>query len=153
MRVGSSTPEEGILYADCNLELAIQMKLRHDFAGHYNRLIFSSFMSTARHRSFITCTTRGSRSSLLQMRQVFFRSQPRVWHRPNQSHSSSLIAPSCRLCDAVICNRNDGYELGCFADVTTNSFNFCHTRSTSLSCLASTAKKQPDRSCRSRYRN
>ena len=29
--------EEGILYADCNLELGIQMKLRHDFAGHYNR--------------------------------------------------------------------------------------------------------------------
>lgn len=29
--------EEGILYADCNLEIAIQMKLRHDFAGHYNR--------------------------------------------------------------------------------------------------------------------
>jgi nitrilase len=29
--------EEGILYAECNLELAIQMKLRHDFAGHYNR--------------------------------------------------------------------------------------------------------------------
>jgi aliphatic nitrilase len=30
-------PEEGILYADCNMDLAIQMKLRHDFAGHYNR--------------------------------------------------------------------------------------------------------------------
>jgi nitrilase len=29
--------DEGILYADCALELAIQMKLRHDFAGHYNR--------------------------------------------------------------------------------------------------------------------
>ena len=29
--------EEAILYADCNLELGIQMKLRHDFAGHYNR--------------------------------------------------------------------------------------------------------------------
>jgi nitrilase len=29
--------EEGILYADCNLALGIQMKLRHDFAGHYNR--------------------------------------------------------------------------------------------------------------------
>jgi aliphatic nitrilase len=29
--------EEGILYAECNLDLAIQMKLRHDFAGHYNR--------------------------------------------------------------------------------------------------------------------
>jgi aliphatic nitrilase len=29
--------EEGVLYADCNLELGIQMKLRHDFAGHYNR--------------------------------------------------------------------------------------------------------------------
>jgi aliphatic nitrilase len=29
--------EEGILYAECNLDLGIQMKLRHDFAGHYNR--------------------------------------------------------------------------------------------------------------------
>src|SRR6267154_1690607 len=29
--------EEGILYADCNLEIGILMKLRHDFAGHYNR--------------------------------------------------------------------------------------------------------------------
>jgi aliphatic nitrilase len=29
--------EEDILYADCNLEIGVQMKLRHDFAGHYNR--------------------------------------------------------------------------------------------------------------------
>jgi aliphatic nitrilase len=29
--------EEGILYAECNLEIGISMKLRHDFAGHYNR--------------------------------------------------------------------------------------------------------------------
>jgi len=34
---GPLGPEEGILYADCNIDLAIQMKLRHDFAGHYNR--------------------------------------------------------------------------------------------------------------------
>ena len=34
---GPMTDGEGILYADCNLELGIQMKLRHDFAGHYNR--------------------------------------------------------------------------------------------------------------------
>jgi aliphatic nitrilase len=34
---GPMGPEEGILYADCDLELAIQMKLRHDFVGHYNR--------------------------------------------------------------------------------------------------------------------
>ena len=34
---GPMGAEEGILYADCDLELAIQMKLRHDFAGHYNR--------------------------------------------------------------------------------------------------------------------
>jgi aliphatic nitrilase len=34
---GPMGPEEGILYADCQLDLAIQMKLRHDFAGHYNR--------------------------------------------------------------------------------------------------------------------
>jgi nitrilase len=29
--------EEGILYAECDLQLGISMKLRHDFAGHYNR--------------------------------------------------------------------------------------------------------------------
>jgi len=34
---GPLADEEAILYADCNLELGIQMKLRHDFAGHYNR--------------------------------------------------------------------------------------------------------------------
>jgi aliphatic nitrilase len=34
---GPMVAEEGVLYADCNLELGIQMKLRHDFAGHYNR--------------------------------------------------------------------------------------------------------------------
>jgi aliphatic nitrilase len=34
---GPMGPEEGILYADCNLELGVLMKLRHDFAGHYNR--------------------------------------------------------------------------------------------------------------------
>ena len=34
---GPMGAEEGILYAECDLELSIQMKLRHDFAGHYNR--------------------------------------------------------------------------------------------------------------------
>jgi aliphatic nitrilase len=34
---GPMGAEEDILYADCNLDLGIQMKLRHDFAGHYNR--------------------------------------------------------------------------------------------------------------------
>ncbi|MBV8534359.1 MAG: carbon-nitrogen hydrolase family protein [Alphaproteobacteria bacterium] len=34
---GPMADGEGILYTDCNLELGIHMKLRHDFAGHYNR--------------------------------------------------------------------------------------------------------------------
>jgi aliphatic nitrilase len=34
---GPMGAEEGILYADCDLEIGITMKLRHDFAGHYNR--------------------------------------------------------------------------------------------------------------------
>jgi nitrilase len=29
--------EEDILYAECDLETGVQMKLRHDFSGHYNR--------------------------------------------------------------------------------------------------------------------
>jgi nitrilase len=34
---GPLGPEEDILYADLDLELGVKMKLRHDFAGHYNR--------------------------------------------------------------------------------------------------------------------
>lgn len=34
---GPMGAEEGILYAECDLEAGIMMKLRHDFAGHYNR--------------------------------------------------------------------------------------------------------------------
>lgn len=34
---GPLASEESILYADLNLEAGIKMKLRHDFAGHYNR--------------------------------------------------------------------------------------------------------------------
>jgi nitrilase len=34
---GPMGAEEGILYADCDLEMGVAMKLRHDFAGHYNR--------------------------------------------------------------------------------------------------------------------
>jgi nitrilase len=34
---GPMGAEEGILYAECDLETCVAMKLRHDFAGHYNR--------------------------------------------------------------------------------------------------------------------
>ncbi len=34
---GPMGAEEGILYAECDIEIGIKMKLRHDFAGHYNR--------------------------------------------------------------------------------------------------------------------
>jgi aliphatic nitrilase len=34
---GPMGAEEGIIYAECDLELGVLMKLRHDFAGHYNR--------------------------------------------------------------------------------------------------------------------
>jgi aliphatic nitrilase len=34
---GPMGAEEGILYAECDLEIGVLTKLRHDFAGHYNR--------------------------------------------------------------------------------------------------------------------
>jgi aliphatic nitrilase len=34
---GPMGAEEGILYAECDIEIGIRAKLRHDFAGHYNR--------------------------------------------------------------------------------------------------------------------
>jgi aliphatic nitrilase len=40
--------EEAILYADLDLDIGIKMKLRHDFAGHYNRPdIFSLRINTS----------------------------------------------------------------------------------------------------------
>ena len=40
--------EEDILYADLDLEIGVKMKLRHDFAGHYNRPdIFQVRINTA----------------------------------------------------------------------------------------------------------
>ena len=45
---GPLGPEEEILYADLDLELGVRMKLRHDFAGHYNRPdVFRLQVSTA----------------------------------------------------------------------------------------------------------
>ncbi len=45
--------EEGILYAECDTETGIQMKLRHDFAGHYNRPdIFQLHVNNARPRIY-----------------------------------------------------------------------------------------------------
>lgn len=45
--------EEGILYAECDVEIGIQMKLRHDFAGHYNRPdIFQLRVNSARPRIY-----------------------------------------------------------------------------------------------------
>ncbi|HSR33069.1 MAG TPA: hypothetical protein VLY63_21095 [Anaerolineae bacterium] len=37
MIAGPMGAEEGILYADADLEEAVRAKLTHDFAGHYNR--------------------------------------------------------------------------------------------------------------------
>src|ERR1700688_580487 len=46
-------------------------------------------MSIAQRRSSITCTTRSTRSSLPQMRQVCFHNRPCVWRCPMQSHGSN----------------------------------------------------------------
>jgi aliphatic nitrilase len=48
--------EEGILYADCDLEMCIAMKLRHDLQATTIGRTSSSSTSIARHRS-TPCTT------------------------------------------------------------------------------------------------
>lgn len=50
---GPMGAEEGILYAECDLELGILTKLRHDFAGHYNRPdIFQLYVNRAAPRIY-----------------------------------------------------------------------------------------------------
>ena len=54
--------EEGILYADLDLEIGVKMKLRHDFAGHYNRPdIFSLRINAATPQMFGVANTPGGR--------------------------------------------------------------------------------------------
>jgi nitrilase len=46
---GPMGAEEGIIYADCDLELSVAAKLRHDFAGHSGRPdIFRLWVNTSR---------------------------------------------------------------------------------------------------------
>jgi aliphatic nitrilase len=50
---GPMGAEEGIIYADCNLDLCIATKLRHDFAGHYNRPdVFQLHVNESRPRLY-----------------------------------------------------------------------------------------------------
>ena len=58
---GPMGAEEGIIYADCDLELAIATKLRHDFAGHYNRPdIFQLWVNERRPRLYNPYNDEGS---------------------------------------------------------------------------------------------
>jgi len=51
--------EEGILYAECDLNVGVQAKLRHDFAGHYNRPdIFQLSINRAAPRIYTVHGTR-----------------------------------------------------------------------------------------------
>ena len=71
--------EEGILYADCNLEIGVQMKLRHDFAGHYNRPdIFQLHINRSAPRLY---TVHGEQPLAL----------------PGEPERPGLTAPSARL--------------------------------------------------------
>jgi aliphatic nitrilase len=55
---GPMGPEEGILYAECDVEVGVQMKLRHDFAGHYNRPdIFQVHVNRSAPRIYTVHTT------------------------------------------------------------------------------------------------
>ena len=55
---GPMGPEEGILYAECDVAVGVQMKLRHDFAGHYNRPdIFQLHVNRAAPRIYTVHTT------------------------------------------------------------------------------------------------
>src|SRR6195256_3921466 len=56
---GPMGAEEGILYAECNLELGVLAKLRHDFAGHYNRPdVFQVHINRAAPRIYTVYGTR-----------------------------------------------------------------------------------------------
>ncbi len=53
---GPMGPQEGILYADCDLDLGVQAKLRHDYAGHYNRHdVFHLQVNRTRPRIYEAC--------------------------------------------------------------------------------------------------
>jgi aliphatic nitrilase len=63
---GPMGPEEGILFAECNLEVGISAKLRHDFAGHYNRAeIFQLHLNRSVPRLY-TADERGPLNAIVE---------------------------------------------------------------------------------------
>jgi aliphatic nitrilase len=61
---GPMGPEEGILYADIDLEVAVRSKLTHDFAGHYNRPdVFQLVLNTDAPQLLRRTTQSGQASS------------------------------------------------------------------------------------------
>jgi len=91
---GPMGAEEGILYAECNLDLGIQMKLRHDFAGHYNRPdIFHLHINRAAPQLY---SVHGAGSALpnIDTMQALPEQPPRL--EPPESHGPSVgprVAP------------------------------------------------------------
>lgn len=51
---GPMGPEEGILYADIDLEECVNRKIFHDFAGHYNRSDVFQLLCSSTKQSIIS---------------------------------------------------------------------------------------------------
>ncbi len=60
---GPMGAEEGIIYAECDLELGVRMKLNHDFSGHYNRAdIFQFRINRSASHLYTACGTEAAYS-------------------------------------------------------------------------------------------
>ncbi|OGA38601.1 MAG: hypothetical protein A3G24_10990 [Betaproteobacteria bacterium RIFCSPLOWO2_12_FULL_62_13] len=99
---GPMGAEEGILYAECDIEIGIRMKLRHDFAGHYNRPdIFQLHVNRAVPRIYTVHGTQ-EQFALPQAQATVLNASPAVPHALRdtsaQAVSSSLkIAAQARV--------------------------------------------------------
>jgi hypothetical protein len=88
---GPMGAEEGILCADCYLELGIQLKLRHDFAGHYNRPdIFQLHVNRAAP-SFITFTISRRTINFFTRPKTACRRRLLVWPPPTLNRATDIL--------------------------------------------------------------
>ena len=82
---GPMGAEEGIIYADCNLEMNVAAKLRHDFVGHSGRPdIFRLWVNESRPRLYNPFTSEDASNSPREGR----------WVAPS-SASPAEVEPDC----------------------------------------------------------
>jgi len=89
--------EEGILYADLDLERGVRMKLRHDFVGHYNRPdVFQLTVNRNAPRLYVEAETPMALSAEIEPQKITAADIPLSLPAPSRAKATKKPRPGRR---------------------------------------------------------